>query len=69
MDMPDNVDISRELQEQRKQYERFRERAALLSKSTRNSDLKFAMVEYSEKLEAAIASIDEALRIVGACHD
>jgi hypothetical protein len=63
--MPDKIAISKEeLQEQRKQYERYREYAVLVSKSPLNSDLRDAMVEYTANLDAAIASLDKALRIV-----
>lgn len=60
--MTDNINISKELRKQREQFEKFRERAALLSEIAPNSDLKVAMLEYSSKLDAAIASIDEALK-------
>jgi hypothetical protein len=57
--------ISKEaLQEQRKQYERYREYALLVSKSPLNSELRDAMVEYTANLDAAIASLDKALEIV-----
>jgi hypothetical protein len=63
--MPDKIAISKEaLQEQRKQYERYREYAVLVSKSPLNSDLREAMVEHTANLDAAIASLDKALKIV-----
>jgi hypothetical protein len=63
MAMPDNIDISKQLRDQRKEYVRFRERAALISKQSPNSDLGAAMAELSKALDAAIASIDVALKI------
>jgi hypothetical protein len=57
--------ISKEaLQEQRKQFERYREYAVLVSKSTLNSDLRGTMVEFTTNIAAAIASLDKALEIV-----
>jgi hypothetical protein len=52
------------LQEQRKQYEKYREYAVLASKSPLNGEFRDAMVEYTANLDAAIASLDKALKIV-----
>ncbi len=63
--MPNKIAVSKEeLQEQRKQYERYREYAALALKSPLDRDLRDAMVEYTANLNAAIASVDKALKIV-----
>jgi hypothetical protein len=63
--IPNKIAISKEaLQEQRKQYERYREYAALVLKSPLERDLRDAMVEYTANLDAAIASVDKALKIV-----
>jgi hypothetical protein len=61
--MTNNIDISKELQEQRKQYEKYREATLRLLKAVPDSDLKLAMEEYLVKLNDAIASVDEALKM------
>jgi hypothetical protein len=63
MAMPDNINISEQLRDQRKEYVRFRERAALISRQSPNSDLGAAMAEHYKVLDAAIASIDVALEL------
>lgn len=60
--MPDNIDISEQLQEQRKECARLRERAADISKGVPDSDLGVAMAELRKNLDAAIHSIDVALK-------
>jgi hypothetical protein len=63
--MSDKTTISIEtLQEQRKQYEKYREYAVLASKSPQNGEFRDAMVEYTANLDAAIASLDKALKII-----
>ena len=65
MAMPDNIyiGISEQLRDQRKEYVRLRERAALISKQFPNTDLGAAMAEQSKILETVIARIDVALKI------
>jgi hypothetical protein len=60
----DHIDISRELQEQRNQYEKYRENTVDILNATPDSDFKFAMKEYLVKVDGAIASINEALKMI-----
>jgi hypothetical protein len=61
--MPDYVDISKQLRDQLQEYVRLRDRAANIAKLAPNSDLGGAMTEQCKALDAAIASIDVALRL------
>ena len=56
------IDISKELLDQRKNYVKYREEAARLSKFP-GSQMGAAMAEYCKTLDAAIASVDQALKI------
>jgi hypothetical protein len=62
--MTNYIDISKELQEQREQYEKYREATARILKVAPDSDLKVAMEEYLVKINGAIASIDVALKMI-----
>jgi hypothetical protein len=59
----DNIDISEQPRDQRKDYLKYRKDAAPISKLYPNSDIGAAIVEYCEALDAAIASVDMALKI------
>ncbi|WP_426438547.1 hypothetical protein [Bradyrhizobium genosp. P] len=61
--MPNLIDITKALREQRKQLVRTRRDATtLISRSVPGSDLKAATTKYLAKINAAIASVDEALK-------
>jgi hypothetical protein len=56
------MSISKEqLQQERKRYEKFREETERILKSAPDSDFRDAKLEELKNIDAAIASIDEAL--------
>jgi hypothetical protein len=57
------VDLSKQLLEERKTYVKYREEAVRLSTSDIDSQLKAATMERIKALDAAIASVDQALKI------
>jgi hypothetical protein len=63
--MNDNVDISEQLRDQRKEYVKLQDRALLIAQRYPEGDLRKAMQEQCKILEMAIASVDMALGIAG----
>ena len=57
------IDLSKHLLEERKTYVRHREEAVRLSTSVIDSQLRAVTMERIKALDAAIASIDQALEI------
>lgn len=65
--MTDYIDISQELRKQRDQYGKLREdamRVLRILEASPGSDLKAAMEEYLVSIDAASASLDEALKTI-----
>ena len=63
--MHDLIDISKALREQRRQLDQARRETVVYSRSAPESDLKAAATEQLRKVDAAIASLDEALKHLG----
>jgi hypothetical protein len=57
------IDLSKELLEERMNYVKYREEAVRLSGSDIDSQLRAVTMERIKALDAAIASVDEALKI------
>jgi flagellar biosynthesis chaperone FliJ len=57
------IEISKQLREERKSYEKYREAAVSLSTGVIDSQLRAAMTEHIKALDAAIVSVDQALKI------
>ena len=57
------IDLSKHLFEERKTYVKYREEAVRLSTGVIDSQLRAVTIERIKALDAAIASIDQALEI------
>jgi hypothetical protein len=57
------IDLSKYLLEERKTYVKYREEAVRLSTSVIDSQLRAVTMERIKALDAAIASVDQALEI------
>jgi hypothetical protein len=64
--MSDNyIDLSKQLREEHEAYVKYRAGAVRLSSGAIDSELRAVMTEHIKALDAAIASIDQALKITG----
>ncbi len=62
--MNDNyIDLSRQLLEERRSYIKYRAEAVRLSEGVIDSELSAVTMERIKALDAAIASVDQALKI------
>jgi len=61
--MGDTIDILQSLRHEREQHVRFRKVAADISEAHPNTELGRVMAEHCKKLDAAIESLDLALRV------
>jgi hypothetical protein len=61
--MPDNIDISEQLREQREWYVKLHERAAHISENYPDTDLGAEMAGQCKLSDLAIASVDQALQM------